>query len=156
MPWPLWNSSTRSLPLSPTETSRSRGSHRLSILYRNAPVTCILIATAVLSGVFLALVLSLFGGFPEGLLSASPLGRPGSPEIVLDDTSPPLAPPPLAPPSLPPLPPQHKDYNDHHLELEELRDLVAQTKGFFVRDYSLGLGWNNVRFASIQGVRCPI
>lgn len=30
-------------------------------------------------------------------------------------------------------------------ELDALRRLVSQTKGFYARDYSLWLGWNNVR-----------
>ncbi len=30
------------------------------------------------------------------------------------------------------------------LTVEQIRDIVAPTKGFFTRDYSLGLGWNNV------------
>jgi hypothetical protein len=35
------------------------------------------------------------------------------------------------------------------LSLEQLRDIVATTRGFFARDYSLNLGWNNV---SIHGI----
>ena len=30
------------------------------------------------------------------------------------------------------------------LSLEQIRDIVAPTRGFFSRDYSLWLGWNNV------------
>ncbi len=30
------------------------------------------------------------------------------------------------------------------LTVEQIRDIVAPTKGFLTRDYSLGLGWNNV------------
>jgi hypothetical protein len=30
------------------------------------------------------------------------------------------------------------------LSLEQIRDIVAPTRGFFSRDYSLYLGWNNV------------
>ena len=30
------------------------------------------------------------------------------------------------------------------LTLEQIKDIVATTRGFFSRDYSLGLGWNNV------------
>ncbi|KZV71332.1 hypothetical protein PENSPDRAFT_540994, partial [Peniophora sp. CONT] len=30
--------------------------------------------------------------------------------------------------------------------LEDLRDQVATTKGYFARDFSLGLGWNNMRY----------
>lgn len=29
--------------------------------------------------------------------------------------------------------------------LERVRKMVAKTKGYYARDYSLGLGWNNVR-----------
>ncbi|KAI0003694.1 hypothetical protein BJV74DRAFT_876058 [Russula compacta] len=32
------------------------------------------------------------------------------------------------------------------LTLEQIRDIVAPTRGFFSRDYSLGLGWNNMRY----------
>lgn len=32
-----------------------------------------------------------------------------------------------------------------HLSVEALEDIVAQTKGYWVRDWSLHLGWNNVR-----------
>ena len=34
------------------------------------------------------------------------------------------------------------------LSLEQIREIVATTRGFFTRDYSLNLGWNNV---SIRG-----
>ena len=34
------------------------------------------------------------------------------------------------------------------LSLEQIRDITASTRGFFTRDYSLYLGWNNV---SIRG-----
>ena len=34
------------------------------------------------------------------------------------------------------------------LPLEQIRDIVAPTRGFLARDYSLNLGWNNV---SIHG-----
>ncbi len=35
------------------------------------------------------------------------------------------------------------------LTVEQIRDIVAPTRGFYTRDYSLGLGWNNV---SVCGV----
>ncbi|KAH9058101.1 hypothetical protein EDB87DRAFT_1627498 [Lactarius vividus] len=44
--------------------------------------------------------------------------------------------------SSPPSPPFLPDV----LTLEQIRDIVAPTRGFFSRDYSLGLGWNNVRY----------
>ena len=34
------------------------------------------------------------------------------------------------------------------LSLEQIRDIVATTRGFFTRDYSLYLGWNNVSIRS--------
>ncbi|KAG8903163.1 hypothetical protein FRB99_003664 [Tulasnella sp. 403] len=41
------------------------------------------------------------------------------------------------------------------MTLEELRAMVSKTKGYFSRDFSLGLGWNNVRYiieqALVQG-----
>ena len=36
------------------------------------------------------------------------------------------------------------------LTVEQIRDLVAPTRGFFSRDYNLGLGWNNVGIGGIQ------
>lgn len=35
--------------------------------------------------------------------------------------------------------------NTHRLSLPELRKLVKGKKGYYVRDWSVGLGWNNVR-----------
>ncbi|KAF8558511.1 hypothetical protein OG21DRAFT_1404996 [Imleria badia] len=32
------------------------------------------------------------------------------------------------------------------LDLEALRSLVAGTRGYYARDYSMGLGWNNMRY----------
>lgn len=35
--------------------------------------------------------------------------------------------------------------NEDEWSLDRVREMVAGTKGYYVRDYSLGLGWNNVR-----------
>lgn len=35
-------------------------------------------------------------------------------------------------------------YFDETLTLDEIQNMVAGTRGFLARDYSLGLGWNNV------------
>jgi hypothetical protein len=48
------------------------------------------------------------------------------------------------PPELPSPFPAHDE-----LTLEQIRDIVAPTRGFFSRDYSVHLGWNNV---SIHGI----
>ena len=50
-------------------------------------------------------------------------------------------------PMAPPL-----DY--HEMSIEELSAMVATTKGYFVRDYSLSLGWNNVRSIQMCHVHC--
>ncbi|EJT97837.1 hypothetical protein DACRYDRAFT_24792 [Dacryopinax primogenitus] len=34
----------------------------------------------------------------------------------------------------------------HEWTMEELREMVKGTKGYYVRDWSLGLGWNNMRY----------
>ena len=39
------------------------------------------------------------------------------------------------------------------LTLEQVRDIVASTRGFFSRDYSLHLGWNNVSITGITSAR---
>ncbi len=36
--------------------------------------------------------------------------------------------------------------------LDRVRNMVSKTKGYYVRDYSLGLGWNNVGGSIPQGV----
>lgn len=73
------------------------------------------------------------------LLSVLPFGRNRPPPEILVDSSV-FLPPTL---SLSPVPPKLK-HGDGYLELEELRSMVSQTKGYFARDYSLHLGWNNV------------
>lgn len=147
MPSNLWDSP----PPSPLPFNVARPTRRSQ---RNICRTFALISTAAFSGMFLASALSLFGSPPpDGIFSAFPFHRSGAQEHYLEPIPPPLPlppPPPVVeepllppPPPIPPPPPPRK-HDDDHLELEELRDLVAQTKGYFVRDYSLGLGWNNV------------
>lgn len=46
-----------------------------------------------------------------------------------------------------PLPPVHRPPADpERLSVEELMQLVSTTEGYFTRDWSLGLGWNNMRY----------
>ncbi|EIW86739.1 hypothetical protein CONPUDRAFT_78988 [Coniophora puteana RWD-64-598 SS2] len=42
--------------------------------------------------------------------------------------------------------PEYTPDFDQDEDLEFLREMVATTKGYFSRDYSLGLGWNNMRY----------
>jgi len=60
-------------------------------------------------------------------------------------------PSPVSSTEIPPrLPPFSLAADSEGLPLERIRDIVAPTRGFFSRDYSLYLGWNNV---SIRGLR---
>ena len=83
--------------------------------------------------------------------------RPNTPELA-DPNERPLVDPKLAtlvlnhtPESIVPNkpPPQSSSSVSDFLSLEHIRDIVAPTRGFFSRDYSLALGWNNV-----SGVSC--
>ena len=58
------------------------------------------------------------------------------PTSLLPEPTPVLDEPPVPSPSPSPV--------SDVLTLEQIRDVVAPTRGFFSRDYSLGLGWNNV------------
>ncbi|EIW85491.1 hypothetical protein CONPUDRAFT_80065 [Coniophora puteana RWD-64-598 SS2] len=42
--------------------------------------------------------------------------------------------------------PPAADSEDDELDLEAIHQMVAQTKGFYARDYSMALGWNNMRY----------
>jgi len=42
------------------------------------------------------------------------------------------------------------------LDLEALRSLTAGTRGYYARDYSVGLGWNNVSHSPCQRVRVSV
>lgn len=119
--------------------SRSRRSRRL------CRSTVALVSIATLAGVSLAILLSISGHSHSDFISPLlPIRKP-EPLIPSDVGSVPPLPPP--PPAVP-----HSKYHEEHLDLEDLRDLVARTKGYLVRDYSLGLGWNNVR-SNISAVR---
>jgi hypothetical protein len=144
----LWDAPTHSLPplspilpISSLNQSPSRKTRRLiSAICRGGALSFFLIATACLSTGYLALVLwsGRQGSLADRRCSSIPplVSCPGSstPHLIssalqLGSSAP---------------PPQRK-HDDDYLGLEELRDVVAKTKGYFVRDYSLALGWNNVR-----------
>ncbi|KAF8575349.1 hypothetical protein K439DRAFT_1370155 [Ramaria rubella] len=44
--------------------------------------------------------------------------------------------------------PDHHAWTQHtaHLSISELKALVSGTNGYYVRDWSVGLGWNNLRY----------
>ena len=65
-------------------------------------------------------------------------------ETLLLDTRLPSLPKPTPVLVEPPPPSPSSSLVSDDLTLEQIRDVVAPTRGFFSRDYSLGLGWNNV------------
>jgi hypothetical protein len=70
-----------------------------------------------------------------------------NPIVPLDDTSHEIQCPIHPPPPTVTEVPKANPLQWHPLEdktLEELREMVATTKGYYARDWSLGLGWNNV------------
>jgi hypothetical protein len=80
--------------------------------------------------------------------------HPHSPEPVYADvslstSSKPVFPTPTSTEEPPRLPSPSLAADE--LTLEQIRDIVTPTRGFYSRDYSLHLGWNNV---SIRGIRC--
>ncbi|KAF7984551.1 hypothetical protein HWV62_13747 [Athelia sp. TMB] len=100
------------------------------------------------SPTFLSLILAALLGALVGynLLSRGPPDyyNPFSGSTELSDN--PLDTGVLSPwPYIPP-PRPASDQDKDHLTLEELREIAAQTKGFWVRDWSLHLGWNNMRY----------
>lgn len=107
-----------------------------------------LLCTAALFGAFFYAVSFHIRSF--GLLQP-PHALPAEHLPLLTDPRIPMRPPKHSRPPRPPLdtvsfadPVEYlTDY--HHLELEDLHKMVSRTKGFFVRDWSLHLGWNNVR-----------
>lgn len=113
-------------------TSRQRPQKSLLHFLRNGP-SFALLAAALVAGLLGGLILSTssrkkdfcplpFDTFPEGLSNHS---------------YPNTSPPPISPP--PPL-------GDDEPELESLRAMVSSTRGYYARDYSMMLGWNNVRY----------
>ena len=116
--------------------------------------------TTVLFGAFIFTSLFFYTSF-----SSSPRARPWRKPVDWDNR--PLVPPEYAnlsdtlylapmhtsPPTSPVTPDTSTDGSHalplqsqlpENLSLEQIRDYVAPTRGFFTRDYSLGLGWNNV------------
>jgi len=122
---------------------RSHGSLRTSLFFG-----AIALSSLVIYATFLSPHDSLWRkptdwyGLPQSeSLASHPKGGPPSP-------SPPSPPSPTPPTSTETTSPWTSSSSDV-LTLEQIRDLVAPTRGFFTRDYSLGLGWNNVRVYAV-------
>ena len=94
--------------------------------YSTKPPKVNVIAVAIFFGILAGFGLSTIGSFGPPLRSTQE-PFPASIVIIPDDGS--------ATPS-PPL--------ESELELQNIQVMVARTNGFYARDYSLWLGWNNV------------
>jgi hypothetical protein len=105
-------------------------------LARNGPALFALLAGALVTG--------LLGGF---VLSSS--GRkPGLCPLPFDILRP-IPDHDYPTSSHPPIPSQYSDsllLDNNELSLEALQSIVAGTRGYYARDYSMGLGWNNVSY----------
>ncbi|KAH7910940.1 hypothetical protein BJ138DRAFT_1064116 [Hygrophoropsis aurantiaca] len=138
---PIWRSTTRYtlLPSPGIQPWKQPPNNRRNIYLVLALVT--IISTAAVLRLF-----DFSSSFPshsvDANLSNSSIVPPEDHSSL--DTSPNPNPPIL-----------HNDPTDNHsyqenikdeMSIDEIRAMVATTKGFFSRDYSLGLGWNNVRY----------
>lgn len=116
----------------------SRMSHWATFkLTRNGPTSFAFLAIALLTGLFGGYMLA---GPPRGTeLCTLPFDTFNAP---FDHSFPQNIPPPSADPSY-----QSGDESllvSDDLDLEELRSMVTGTRGYYARDYSMNLGWNNV------------
>ena len=94
--------------------------------YSTKPLKANVIAVAIFFGILAGFGLSTIGSFGPPLKSSQ---EPFPTSIVIiPDDGPATSPPPA----------------DAEWELKKLQDMVARTNGFYARDYSLWLGWNNV------------
>ncbi|KAH7921547.1 hypothetical protein BV22DRAFT_1019122 [Leucogyrophana mollusca] len=104
------------------------------------------ITVAIVIGVFVGFSLSTFGYLPDSVSCALPLA--GHSSSTTDTTSNDVS---SAAPSPQPTPDSSPQYplDVDRIYLASIRDIVSRTKGYYARDYSLWLGWNNVRQESV-------
>ncbi|KAH7930947.1 hypothetical protein BV22DRAFT_1077535 [Leucogyrophana mollusca] len=143
----FWRSTTRYTPLLPSPGVQP---------WKQAPANRRFCCNVLLTLALIA-VISTVGALRIFDLSFSFASTPPdaiSPELSLGDSLPldnpnnPDAPLPHDPQSTPPLVSTrpNEEYIKDDMTMEDIRAMVAGTKGFFSRDFSLGLGWNNVRY----------
>ncbi|KIJ68468.1 hypothetical protein HYDPIDRAFT_179583 [Hydnomerulius pinastri MD-312] len=148
----LWNPSVRYTPLLPASPD-ARHPAKQALTNRRFCCNILIISTIIAT----ILVVGALRIFDLELSFASTPPDASSSELPVEDSSIPSIPPndpavqPTKPADIPSsIPPvAHEptlDYAKEHLSMDEIRAMVSQTKGFYARDYSLGLGWNNVRY----------
>lgn len=142
------------LPAPPSQLSHGRIYRRCRALLRSSPIR-----SGIFFGAIVFSTLIFYTAFlsPRGFLLRRPQGwrlsqhKPLNPDLehpfpsILLST--PTTPAEMSLPSPPPPPPPPIS---NVLTVEQIRDIVASTRGFFARDYSLGLGWNNVSARAVR------
>lgn len=116
---------------------------QIPYLVRHGSPTLISLVLAAFLGTLVGYNLLLWKGRPDNYI-------PLLAQHELSETSS-LGTDPLSP--LPYIPPPRTQREKEHLSVEQLRAIVAPTKGFWARDWSLNLGWNNVRVLLIALMR---
>jgi hypothetical protein len=127
----------------PLGDMRSRKVSQWSVprLTRKGAPTFVTVALAALVGLLVGYSLSSFTSRQDyGHILPPPAPNPPPAASILH-------PPPLAPPITTPVIDTHPDDSDY-LDLDALRQMVARSKGYWARDYSLHLGWNNVSISA--------
>ena len=105
--------------------------------FRGDDTSASLVGVAILVGILVGFSLSTvgYGAKVQFLGQSLPAQTTLSEEVVWYEPAPAPDPP-----------------SDAERELKYLTDMVAKTNGFYARDYSLWLGWNNVR----GSIKAPI
>ncbi|KAH0830351.1 hypothetical protein J3R83DRAFT_1745 [Lanmaoa asiatica] len=140
----LWTSSREYLPVSSSPDSRfpPRSQCAMLRLARNGPISFALLAIALLTG--------LLGGY----MLASPAHKAELCTFPFDTPSTPsnYSYPKASPhqdTARPDQPAEGSLLVNDDFDLKALHSMVTGTRGYYARDYSMGLGWNNVsHFAS--------
>ena len=140
------------LPAPPSQLSHGRIYRRCRALLRSSPLRSGILFGAV---IFSSLIFYTTFLSPRGFLlrrpqdwrffQHEPLNPYSKHTFPLTPLSTPTTLAEISLPSPPPPPPI-----SNVLTVEQIRDIVASTRGFFTRDYSLGLGWNNVSARAVR------
>ena len=88
----------------------------------------VFVALAIMAGVFICVTVSAFYRRPQYVHRL-----PSPPGTTIEHVA-----------SMSTSTPAEPNGTGEDLSLEELRKVVSQSKGYWARDYSLNLGWNNV------------
>ena len=136
------------LPLSHSPSSPSHRDHpfrlcRAFLCFRNGVLGTAIFSALILVGLICNVTLLTphvhFLSRPPAQNSPSQHPNPVYTSTSLSSSASPSPTPSLATPSFRP-----PSLTADQLNLEQIRDIVTPTRGFYSRDYSVHLGWNNV------------